>query len=104
MRENFVAGVGERAALPGVTAPVTPGSGGEHTVGAGYLTVDAARLLAGGAHEVLLEECFGPVTVVVRYADQHEAAGVLGLLGGNLSATLQLSTAETGARPDRPAN
>ncbi|MEU9799944.1 aldehyde dehydrogenase (NADP(+)) [Streptomyces sp. NPDC051000] len=96
MRENFIAGVGERAALPGVTAPVTPGSGGEHTVGAGYLTVDAASLLAGGAHEVLLEECFGPVTVVVRYADQSEAAGVLGLLGGNLSATLQLSTAETG--------
>ncbi|MCY0917710.1 aldehyde dehydrogenase (NADP(+)) [Streptomyces sp. H27-G5] len=99
MRENFVAGVGERAALPGVTAPVTPGSGGEHTVGAGYLTVDAARLLVGGAHEVLLEECFGPVTVVVRYADQHEAAGVLSLLGGNLSATLQLSTAETGGAP-----
>ncbi|MGW6823231.1 aldehyde dehydrogenase (NADP(+)) [Streptomyces sp. NPDC055005] len=99
MRENFVAGVGERAALPGVTAPVTPGSGGEHTVGAGYLTVDAARLLTGGAHEALLEECFGPVTVVVRYADQHEAAGVLELLGGNLSATLQLSDAETAGAP-----
>ncbi|MGI5449114.1 aldehyde dehydrogenase (NADP(+)) [Streptomyces sp. CA-243310] len=99
MRENFVAGVGERAALPGVTAPVTPGSGGEHTVGAGYLTVDAASLLAGGAHDVLLEECFGPVTVVVRYADQHEAAGVLGLLGGNLSATLQLSEAEAAGAP-----
>ncbi|MCX4694030.1 aldehyde dehydrogenase (NADP(+)) [Streptomyces sp. NBC_01408] len=99
MRENFISGVGGRAALPGVAAPVTPGSGGEHTVGAGYLTVAARVLLEGGAYGLLLEECFGPVTVVVRYADQGEAAAVLGLLPGNLSATLQLSAAETGGAP-----
>ncbi|MFD7784770.1 aldehyde dehydrogenase (NADP(+)) [Streptomyces nojiriensis] len=99
MRENFVSGVRERAALPGVEAPVTPGSGGEHTVGAGYLTVRAESLLEGGAYDVLLEECFGPVTVVVRYADQAEAGAVLGRLGGNLSATLQLSAAESEGAP-----
>lgn len=99
MRENFVTGVRERAALPGVEAPVTPGSGGDHTVGAGYLTVRAGDLLAGDAHDVLLEECFGPVTVVVRYAGQGEAGAVLGRLGGNLSATLQLSAAETEGAP-----
>ncbi|MFK0047359.1 aldehyde dehydrogenase (NADP(+)) [Streptomyces sp. NPDC090741] len=99
MRENFISGVRERAALPSVSAPVTPGSGGEHTVGAGYLTVPAGSLLEGGAYEVLLEECFGPVTVVVRYADQSEAGSVLGRLPGNLSATLQLSTAEADGGP-----
>ncbi|WP_030160417.1 aldehyde dehydrogenase (NADP(+)) [Streptomyces sp. NRRL S-244] len=99
MRENFISGVRERAALPGVSAPVTPGSGGEHTVGAGYLTVPAGSLLEGGAYEVLLEECFGPVTVVVRYADQGEAGSVLGRLPGNLSATLQLSAAEADGGP-----
>ncbi|MFF5707062.1 aldehyde dehydrogenase (NADP(+)) [Streptomyces sp. NPDC012794] len=99
MRDGFLAGVRERAALPGVTAPVTPGPHGEHAVGAGFLSVPAAALLADGAHEVLLEECFGPVTVVVRYADPREAAGVLGRLGGNLSATLQLSHAETEGAP-----
>ncbi|WP_405425659.1 aldehyde dehydrogenase (NADP(+)) [Streptomyces erythrochromogenes] len=99
MRENFVSGVRERAALPGVEAPVTPGSGGEHTVGAGYLTVRAEDLLAGDGHDLLLEECFGPVTVVVRYAGRAEAAAVLGRLGGNLSATLQLSAAETEGAP-----
>ncbi|MFD4936804.1 aldehyde dehydrogenase (NADP(+)) [Streptomyces virginiae] len=99
MRENFVSGVRERAALPGVDAPVTPGSGGEHTVGAGYLTVRAGQLLEGGGYDVLLEECFGPVTVVVRYADQDEVGAILGLLGGNLSATLQLSAAETEGAP-----
>ncbi|THA80750.1 aldehyde dehydrogenase (NADP(+)) [Streptomyces sp. A0592] len=99
MRENFVSGVRERAALPGVEAPVTPGSGGEHTVGAGYLTVRAGDLLAGDGHDVLLEECFGPVTVVVRYAGRAEAGAVLGRLGGNLSATLQLSAAEAEGAP-----
>ncbi|MEU6295771.1 aldehyde dehydrogenase (NADP(+)) [Streptomyces erythrochromogenes] len=99
MRENFVSGVRERAALPGVDAPVTPGSGGEHTVGAGYLTVRAEDLLAGDGHDVLLEECFGPVTVVVRYSGRSEAGAVLGRLGGNLSATLQLSAAEAEGAP-----
>ncbi|MFI5618302.1 aldehyde dehydrogenase (NADP(+)) [Streptomyces sp. NPDC051567] len=94
IRENFLAGVGERAALPGVAAPVAAGPGGEHSVGAGYLSVAAGRLLTGGAYDLLLEECFGPVTVVVRYADPGEAASVLGRLPGNLSATLQLSAAE----------
>ncbi|MEU8775274.1 aldehyde dehydrogenase (NADP(+)) [Streptomyces sp. NPDC048606] len=99
MREAFLAGTRERAALPGVDAPVAPGPGGERSVGAGFLTVDATTLLEDGPHEVLLEECFGPVTVLVRYADQSEAAAVLGRLGGNLSATLQLSEDETRGAP-----
>ncbi|MFE2248225.1 aldehyde dehydrogenase (NADP(+)) [Streptomyces lavendulae] len=99
MRENFLAGVRERAALPGVGAPVLPGPGGEHSVGAGFLSVRAATLLEGGPHEVLLEECFGPVTVLVRYADPREATEVLARLGGNLTATLRLSAAETGGAP-----
>ncbi|GHB35455.1 aldehyde dehydrogenase [Streptomyces cirratus] len=99
MRDAFVAGVRERSALPGVEAPVTPGPDGEHRVTAGYLTVPARTLLDGGpSYEVLLEECFGPVGVVVRY-DGPGAAEVLGRLGGNLSATLQLSAAETAGAP-----
>lgn len=94
MRDNFVAGVAERAELPDVDAPVTPGAGGEHTVSAGFLTVPARHLAASGAHDLLLEECFGPVTVVARYADEAEVSAVLSRLPGNLSATLQLSAAE----------
>ncbi|MFI6940723.1 aldehyde dehydrogenase (NADP(+)) [Streptomyces sp. NPDC050418] len=95
MREAFVAGVAERAALDGVEAPVTPGAGGEHTVGAGFLAVDAARLAREGAHDLLLEECFGPVTVVARYSDDAEITAVLSRLPGNLTATLHLSRAES---------
>ncbi|NGO80902.1 aldehyde dehydrogenase (NADP(+)) [Streptomyces sp. YC504] len=96
MRDAFIEGVAARAALEGVEAPVTPGSGGEHTVGAGFLTVDAARLAEEGAHDLLLEECFGPVTVVARYDDEAEITAVLSRLPGNLTATLHLSDTEAG--------
>ncbi|RSS84024.1 aldehyde dehydrogenase (NADP(+)) [Streptomyces sp. WAC06614] len=111
MRENFLAGVQERAALPGVEAPVAPGPGtgdaqadGQadgHTVGAGFLTVPARALAhdPDGRYAPLLEECFGPVTVVARYADPDEAGAVLARLAGNLTATLQLSAAEAAGAP-----
>ncbi|MEV8307574.1 aldehyde dehydrogenase (NADP(+)) [Streptomyces flavidovirens] len=94
MRDAFVAGVRERAALPDTEAPVTPGAGGEHTVSAGFLTVPARLLATEGAHDLLLEECFGPVTVVARYEDPAEIGAVLSRLPGNLTATLHLSTEE----------
>ncbi|MFF9894002.1 aldehyde dehydrogenase (NADP(+)) [Streptomyces longispororuber] len=94
MREAFVAGVAERAGLPDVAAPVTPGPADAHTVAAGFLTVPAARLTAEGAHDLLLEECFGPVTVVARYASREEVTAVLSRLPGNLTATVQLSARE----------
>ncbi|MEW2572807.1 aldehyde dehydrogenase (NADP(+)) [Streptomyces sp. NPDC047070] len=94
MRDNFVAGVAERAGLPDVDAPVTPGAGGEHTVSAGFLTVSAQKLVAEGEYDLLLEECFGPVTVVARYEDEAEANAVLARLPGNLTATVHLSAEE----------
>lgn len=94
MRDNFVAGVAERAELPEVETPVTPGSGGEHTVSAGFLTVAAEKLVSEGAYDLLLEECFGPVTVVARYFDEAEANAVLSRLPGNLTATVHLSAEE----------
>ncbi|MFI9116872.1 aldehyde dehydrogenase (NADP(+)) [Streptomyces venezuelae] len=94
MREAFVAGAAERAALAGVAAPVTPGPGGTHTVSAGVLAVDAARLTGGPdgeGHDLLLEECFGPVTVVARYDSRTEISEVLSRLPGNLTATLHIA-------------
>ncbi|MFD5073142.1 aldehyde dehydrogenase family protein, partial [Streptomyces sp. NPDC058369] len=96
MRDAFLAGVTELAALPDVDAPVTPGAGGEHTVAAGFLTVPARLLTAEGPHDALLEECFGPVTVVARYASEDEITAVLSRLPGNLTATLHIAEDETG--------
>jgi NADP-dependent aldehyde dehydrogenase len=100
MRDAFVAGVRARAELPDVDAPVTPGAGGDHTVSAGFLTVPAHLLATEGPHDALLEECFGPVTVVARYASEDEITAVLSRLPGNLTATLQI--AEEGADADAP--
>ncbi|GAA3369800.1 aldehyde dehydrogenase (NADP(+)) [Streptomyces sannanensis] len=94
MRDAFVAGTAERAALPDVDAPVAPGADGDHTVRPGFLTVPARPLAAEGPHDLLLEECFGPVTVVARYEEDSEITAVLSRLPGNLTATVQLSTAE----------
>ncbi|MEU6589410.1 aldehyde dehydrogenase (NADP(+)) [Streptomyces sp. NPDC046881] len=102
MRDNFIAGVAERAQLPEVDAPVTPGAGGEHSVSAGFLTVPAEKLCAEGAYDLLLEECFGPVTVVARYASEDEATTVLSRLPGNLTATVQLSSEEAAGQGRGP--
>ncbi|WP_369045281.1 aldehyde dehydrogenase (NADP(+)) [Sinomonas sp. P10A9] len=50
------------------------------------LMADAARVLA--RPEVLLEECFGPVTLLVRYASDAERDAVLDAVGGSLTATV----------------
>jgi NADP-dependent aldehyde dehydrogenase len=103
IRDTFLAGVAERTALPDVDAPVAPGAGDEHTVTAGFLTVPAARLTrAGGDHDLLLEECFGPVTVVARYTDENEALAVLSRLPGNLTATVHLSSEEAAGQGRGP--
>ncbi|MER6604405.1 aldehyde dehydrogenase (NADP(+)) [Streptomyces sp. NPDC000927] len=101
MRDAFLSGVGERAGLPGVEAPVTPGARGDHTVAPGFLTVPAHLLAADGPHDTLLEECFGPVTVVARYTSDDEIDAVLSRLPGNLTATLH--TATDGPDADAPA-
>jgi NADP-dependent aldehyde dehydrogenase len=64
-------------------------------VSAGFLTVAASKLAQEGAYDLLLEECFGPVTVVARYEDEAERNQVLSRLPGNLTATVHLSTEET---------
>ena len=96
MREHFLAGFAARAAAPGVRtlAPAAAAPTGDvpAAVRAGLLEVDAADL--GGD---LLEECFGPVTVLVRYRDAADAEAVLASLGGNLTATLHAEAAEPGA-------
>ncbi|CAG7634115.1 aldehyde dehydrogenase (NADP(+)) [Actinacidiphila bryophytorum] len=97
MRTNFLAGAAARAALPGVSAPVAPAGEGETGVRPGFVTVPAAELT-----DLLLEECFGPLTVVVRYGSAAELSAVLDRLPGNLTATAHLGTAEA-AEEDGPA-
>ncbi|GAA4842501.1 aldehyde dehydrogenase (NADP(+)) [Kitasatospora terrestris] len=95
MRRAFLDGVRQRADLPGVeellAADAEPVDGAPLAVRAGVLAVGAAQLA-----EELLEECFGPVTVLVRYRTAEELETVLGRLTGNLTATVQLAADEDG--------
>lgn len=94
MREAFLSGVGARTELEGVEAPVPAGAGEDgHTVSAGCLTVSAEKV-GQPEYELLLEECFGPVTVVARYGEDDEITAVLSRLQGNLTATVHLSERE----------
>ena len=95
MRDGFLAGFAARAGLPGVTVPVEAGEDG-YAVRPGYVSV-AAALLADDAHGLLLEECFGPVTVVARYTGPAEVEAVLARTPGNLTATLHAEPGEPGA-------
>jgi len=97
MREAFLAGVRARAALPGVEEVLVAGEAGDDgtplAVRPGVLTVAAARL-TGGPHDELFEECFGPVTVLVRYGSAAERDAVLAALPGTLTATVHLAADE----------
>ncbi|WP_407992252.1 aldehyde dehydrogenase (NADP(+)) [Kitasatospora sp. CMC57] len=94
MREAFLAGVQHRAAQPGVQTLLAagPADTAPLAVTPGVLAVAAADLT-----EELLEECFGPVTVLVRYTDADELDAVLSRLSGNLTATVQLAAEERGS-------
>jgi NADP-dependent aldehyde dehydrogenase len=94
IREAFEAGVAERATLPGVTT-IAAGDGGGRLVSPALLSAEAAGLTGDTARE-LLAECFGPVTVVVRYADETELHGVLGEFRGELTGTIHLAGADLG--------
>lgn len=94
IRGTFLTGTYELASSEGVTAPVHPGPASPSTVRAGFVTFDAGLLLARhreGYHGAFVSEYFGPVTLVVRYASRAEVTAVLGLLPGNLTATLQMA-------------
>ena len=101
MRAAFLTGVRDRAALPGVEELLAAGEAPDPTaplaVRPGVLAVPAALLGRQGPHALLLEECFGPVTVLARYRDQDELEAVLAGLEGNLTATVHLAADERGA-------
>ncbi|UOQ90411.1 aldehyde dehydrogenase (NADP(+)) [Agromyces endophyticus] len=56
------------------------------------VATSAAAFVA--AHEAYLEECFGPLTVLVRYGSDEELALALDVLEGSLTASIQLAPDE----------
>jgi NADP-dependent aldehyde dehydrogenase len=96
MREHFLAGFAARAAAAGVrtlaAGAAAPTDDVPQAVRAGLLEVDAADL-----EGILVEECFGPVSILIRYRDPADVETALSRLTGNLTATLHADPAEPGA-------
>lgn len=84
---SFGAGIEELAASPPIrewSAGKPAGEAGQ-TVPARLLEVEIGKLSGR-----MLEECFGPVTIVVRYEDTNELVGVLGSLSASLTGTIHV--------------
>ncbi|MFD4459010.1 aldehyde dehydrogenase family protein [Nocardia sp. NPDC058480] len=92
MLADFTAGIDARANLPHVQTVVAPRPD-THAVSPALLSVPAA-MASDPRHALLLEECFGPVTVVARYAASSECTETLSRIPGALTATAQLSQQE----------
>lgn len=88
MHAAFTSRVRELARRHEVRALVAPSVDDRAGAWAGpaLLATSAAAVLE--AREELLQECFGPVSLVIEYDDVAEVAAVLQAVGGSLTATL----------------
>ncbi|MFI2104796.1 aldehyde dehydrogenase (NADP(+)) [Isoptericola sp. NPDC019693] len=90
IRAGFAARAAQVLAVAGVrvlTGRPPAGSGGDDgPVLPLVVEADVATVL--GATDMLLEEAFGPLTVLVRYADEGELAALVAALPGSLTATI----------------
>jgi NADP-dependent aldehyde dehydrogenase len=81
----FPSGIDALVADPSV-AVLARGAAGGDAAQPIVLTTDAAAVAA--RPETLLEECFGPVTLLVRYSSEDELNAALRAVPGSLTATL----------------
>jgi NADP-dependent aldehyde dehydrogenase len=99
IRVSYRSGADLRAQLPGVAVLAESGV----PEGTGFLA--AARLLGVPAHALrddvvratLFDECFGPLTVLVEYADEAELLATVAGLPGSLTASVHAGADETPA-------
>jgi NADP-dependent aldehyde dehydrogenase len=99
IRAGYDAGVRELAAVPGVRPLLAPSTVDGPGFGANpaLLAVDVPTLV--GHADELLRECFGPVSLIVEYADADELLRAIELLPGSLTGTIQGEESE----PELPA-
>jgi NADP-dependent aldehyde dehydrogenase len=110
IRDSFLSGAAERAALPGVRVALSPRAGtwagpeGQRS-SAGGTAPHVLVASASALDDVLLEECFGPLVVVVEYDNEDELFAALGRVPGSLTASVHCGASEgaEGSFADRVA-
>ncbi|MGH3388091.1 MAG: aldehyde dehydrogenase (NADP(+)), partial [Actinomadura sp.] len=99
IRAAFRAGLAEREALAGVRVVASGDEAdGDRAVSARLLAAPATLLTDEAAAALLLDECFGPVTVLASYSGSDELLAALDRLPGSLTGTVH-----TGAGGDEVA-
>ncbi|WP_323747374.1 aldehyde dehydrogenase family protein [Catenulispora rubra] len=100
IRQAFVAGLEARMALPGVS--VVARGVGDDAASPRVMFTKAMDIIDEERLALLLEEDFGPVVIVVEYADEAELTAVLSLVPGSLTGTVHSGSNEHG--PDSMAH
>ena len=90
LRHGFAAALAQVTALPGVDVLVTGDDGPNPTPTVLLTTATAVRRTP----ELLSHEIFGPATVIVQYSPGTDLAGLVGLMGGQLTATVHAEPRE----------
>lgn len=90
--EAFPEGLAHLEADPSVTVVARGGAGGADAATPTVLATDAAAVAA--RPDTLLEECFGPVTLLVHYDGPEDLLAALRAVPGSLTATLHSETGE----------
>lgn len=90
--EAFTAGAARAAAQDGVRTLLGDGTTADDSGTPTVLATDASTVLDNP--EVLLEEIFGPATLVIEYRDDKELHGVLAEVAGALTATVHAAPDE----------
>jgi NADP-dependent aldehyde dehydrogenase len=93
MADSFRRGSQLLAGLPGMQVVAR----GQDATGTGFEAVPVVLQTTSGSGLAaqVTEECFGPVTVVVRYADEAELFAALGALPSSLTASILRGRDET---------
>ncbi|NKZ05280.1 aldehyde dehydrogenase family protein [Actinomadura latina] len=92
LRAAYTEGAAARAAIPGLRTVATGRPSGDRQVTA-HLMAGPVTLL--GRSELLLEECFGPMTVVLGYSGEDDLAEALAAVPGTRTVTLHSEPDET---------
>ncbi|MEU5990071.1 aldehyde dehydrogenase family protein [Spirillospora sp. NPDC047418] len=92
-RAAYAEGVADRAAIPGLRTVATGRPGGDRQVTACLMAGPVSLL---GQSELLLEECSGPLTVVLEYSGEDDLAEALTAVPGTRTVTLHSEPHETG--------
>lgn len=83
------------AGIPGVRTIAAAGAGGEADLLGTALLVAADVSTLVEHRDALLQECFGPTSVVIEYDELSQAVEAAALFGGNLTATIHGEDDET---------